>query len=100
MLTLEESRTKELTKWSSEDDNLIITLRGQKTKWDDIAKCLPGRSSTSCRLRYQNYLNKGKMWKDADKKMLARLYARYVQHHVELLDSRLHPFAGCNILEH
>ena len=36
-----------------EEDNLTIELRGQGMKWDDIAKRLPGRSSISCRLRYQ-----------------------------------------------
>jgi hypothetical protein len=102
ILTPEESRTKKLTKWTPEEDNLMIQLRNLNKKWDDIAERLPGRSSVSCRLRYQNYLKieKEKIWKDADKEKLAGIYARYVQHHVEFLDSRLHPCAGYNILEH
>jgi hypothetical protein len=47
-------------------------------KWDDIAKRLPGRSSISCRLRYQNYLEKRAVWDEEKKNKLARLYARYV----------------------
>jgi hypothetical protein len=47
-------------------------------KWDDIAKRLPGRSSISCRLRYQNYLEKRAIWDEEKKNRLARLYARYV----------------------
>lgn len=49
-------------------------------KWDDIAKRLPGRSSISCRLRYQNYLEKRAIWDEEKKNKLARLYARYVAH--------------------
>jgi hypothetical protein len=45
-------------KWTPEEDNLIIELRGQGVKWDNIAKRLPGRSSIACRLHYQNYLEK------------------------------------------
>lgn len=48
-------------------------------KWDDIAKRLPGRSSISCRLRYQNYLEKRAIWDEEKKNKLARLYARYVR---------------------
>jgi hypothetical protein len=47
-------------------------------KWDDIAKRLPGRSSISCRLRYQDYLEKRAIWDEEKKNKLARLYARYV----------------------
>ncbi|KAF2844733.1 hypothetical protein T440DRAFT_547130 [Plenodomus tracheiphilus IPT5] len=45
-------------------------------KWDDIAKRVPGRSSISCRLRYQNYLEKRAIWDEEKKNKLARLYAR------------------------
>ncbi|KAF2241463.1 hypothetical protein BU26DRAFT_535379 [Trematosphaeria pertusa] len=46
-------------------------------KWDGIAKRLPGRSSISCRLRYQNYLEKRAVWDEEKKNKLARLYARF-----------------------
>lgn len=64
---LEESPAKKQSKWTPEEDNLTIELRGQGMKWDDIAKRLPGRSSISCRLRYQNYLEKRAVW-DEEKK--------------------------------
>lgn len=74
----EESPAKKQSKWTPEEDNLTIELRGQGMKWDDIAKRLPGRSSISCRLRYQNYLEKRAVWDEEKKNKLARLYARYV----------------------
>jgi hypothetical protein len=76
----EESPAKKQSKWTPEEDNLTIELRGQGMKWDDIAKRLPGRSSISCRLRYQNYLEKRAIWDEEKKNKLARLYARYVHH--------------------
>ncbi|KAF9731895.1 myb dna-binding domain protein [Paraphaeosphaeria minitans] len=72
----EESPAKKQSKWTPEEDNLTIELRGQGMKWDDIAKRLPGRSSISCRLRYQNYLEKRAVWDEEKKNKLARLYAR------------------------
>lgn len=86
----EESPAKKQSKWTPEEDNLTIELRGQGMKWDDIAKRLPGRSSISCRLRYQNYLEKRAVWDEEKKNKLARLYARYVPH--ALLHSRLPVF--------
>lgn len=75
----DESPAKKQSKWTPEEDNLTIELRGQGMKWDDIAKRLPGRSSISCRLRYQNYLEKRAVWDEEKKNKLARLYARYVK---------------------
>jgi hypothetical protein len=74
----EESPAKKQSRWTPEEDNLTIQLRGQGMKWDDIAKRLPGRSSISCRLHYQNYLEKRGIWDDEKKNKLAILYARYV----------------------
>ncbi|CAG5190090.1 uncharacterized protein ALTATR162_LOCUS12127 [Alternaria atra] len=71
------SPAKKQSKWTPEEDNLTIDLRGQGMKWDDIAKRLPGRSSISCRLRYQNYLEKRAIWDEEKKNRLARLYARF-----------------------
>jgi hypothetical protein len=79
---LDESPAKKQSKWTPEEDNLTIELRGQGMKWDDIAKRLPGRSSISCRLRYQNYLEKRAVWDEEKKNKLARLYARYVKHNL------------------
>lgn len=50
-----ESPAKKQSKWSPEEDALIIDLRGRGMKWEDISKQLPGRSAISCRLHYQNY---------------------------------------------
>ncbi|PSN58611.1 hypothetical protein BS50DRAFT_648149 [Corynespora cassiicola Philippines] len=72
----DESPAKKQSKWTTEEDNLTIELRGQRMKWDDIAKRLPGRSSISCRLRYQNYLEKRAVWDEEKKDKLAMLYAR------------------------
>lgn len=94
----EESPAKKQSKWTPEEDNLTIELRGQGMKWDDIAKRLPGRSSISCRLRYQNYLEKRAIWDEEKKNKLARLYARYVQHNVGPIGSILLLLAHCNIL--
>ena len=47
-------------------------------KWEDIARHFDGRTSTACRLRYQNYLEKKHDWNDEKKKSLAVLYERYV----------------------
>ena len=47
-------------------------------KWDNVSKHLPGRSAMSCRLRFQNYLERRAVWDDEKKDELARLYERYV----------------------
>ena len=47
-------------------------------KWDEIAAHLPGRSMTSCRLHYQNYLERKCPWDEEKSNKLARLYERYV----------------------
>lgn len=69
---------KKQSKWSQEEDALIIELRGSGMKWEDISKRLPGRSAISCRLHYQNYLERRSEWDEDRKNKLARLYERYV----------------------
>lgn len=69
---------KKQSKWSQEEDALIIELRGKGMKWDDVSKHLPGRSSISCRLHYQNYLERRSEWDEERKNKLARLYDRLV----------------------
>ena len=69
--------SKRQSKWSPEEDALIIELRGSGMKWEDISKRLPGRSAISCRLHYQNYLERRSEWDDDKKDKLARLYERY-----------------------
>ncbi|KAF2197260.1 hypothetical protein GQ43DRAFT_336507, partial [Delitschia confertaspora ATCC 74209] len=64
-------------KWHQEDDKIVVELRDKGLKWDDVANHFPGRSSTACRLRYQNYLEKQVDWGEEKKNKLARLYARY-----------------------
>ena len=72
-----DSPAKKQSKWSPEEDALIIELRGSGMKWDDISKRLPGRSPISCRLHYQNYLERRSEWDEERKNKLARLYERY-----------------------
>jgi hypothetical protein len=67
---------KKQSKWSPEEDTLIIELRGKGMKWEDISKRLPGRSAISCRLHYQNYLERRSEWDEERKNKLARLYER------------------------
>ncbi|KFA50310.1 hypothetical protein S40293_03314 [Stachybotrys chartarum IBT 40293] len=68
---------KKQSKWSPEEDALIIELRGSGMKWEDISKRLPGRSAISCRLHYQNYLERRSEWDEDRKNKLARLYERF-----------------------
>ncbi|KAI0601859.1 hypothetical protein F4775DRAFT_356759 [Biscogniauxia sp. FL1348] len=72
-----ESPAKKQSKWSPEEDSLIIGLRGSGMKWEDISKRLPGRSAISCRLHYQNYLERRSEWDEERKNKLARLYERF-----------------------
>jgi hypothetical protein len=53
-----ENHAKKQSKWTPQEDALIIELRGTSLKWEDISKRLPRRSAISCRLHYQNYLEK------------------------------------------
>ena len=69
---------KRQSKWTPEEDTLIITLRAPGMKWEDISQRLPGRSAISCRLHYQNYLERRSDWDEEKKNRLARLYERYV----------------------
>lgn len=71
-----ESPAKKQSKWSGDEDALIIELRGSGMKWEDISKRLPGRSAISCRLHYQNYLERRGEWDEEKKNKLARLYER------------------------
>ncbi|KAI2465727.1 hypothetical protein F4781DRAFT_435145 [Annulohypoxylon bovei var. microspora] len=72
-----ESPAKKQSKWTKQEDQLITSLRGGGMKWDDISKRLPGRSALSCRLHYQNYLEKKSAWDEEKKNKLARLYERF-----------------------
>ncbi|KAJ3496892.1 hypothetical protein NLG97_g2323 [Lecanicillium saksenae] len=73
----QQQLARKQTKWSPEEDAIIIQLRGNGMKWDDISKHLPGRSSISCRLHYQNYLERRSEWDEDRKDKLARLYDRF-----------------------
>ncbi|KAI1460852.1 hypothetical protein F4805DRAFT_346803 [Annulohypoxylon moriforme] len=71
-----ESPARRQSKWTREENELITSLRGSGMKWDDISRRLPGRSAISCRLHYQNYLEKRSAWDEEKKNKLARLYER------------------------
>lgn len=65
-------------KWSAAEDDIILTLRGEGLKWEEIAAHLPDRSAMSCRVRYQNFLERRPLWYDEKKDKLAMLYERLV----------------------
>lgn len=71
------SPNKTRGKWTPAEDAKIIVLRGRGMKWDDISLEIPGRSSISCRLHYQNYLEKRADWDEEQRNKLARVYDRY-----------------------
>ncbi|KOS22956.1 snRNA-activating protein complex subunit 4 [Escovopsis weberi] len=74
---VQDPPVKKQSKWSPEEDALIIELRGSGMKWEDVSKKLPGRSAISCRLHYQNYLERRSEWDEERKNKLARLYERF-----------------------
>ncbi|KIW51157.1 hypothetical protein PV05_09905 [Exophiala xenobiotica] len=67
---------KKQPKWSPDEDERIIQLRTQRETWEDIGEQLPGRSPVSCRLSYQNYLERNFPWDEAKKTKFAKLYNR------------------------
>ncbi|KAF2454397.1 hypothetical protein BDY21DRAFT_291337, partial [Lineolata rhizophorae] len=67
---------KRQSKWGPDEDHLIIQLRADGARWEDIARQLPGRTSIGCRLRYQNYLERRPQWTEERKNKMARLYER------------------------
>ncbi|KAL8933490.1 MAG: hypothetical protein Q9211_005750 [Gyalolechia sp. 1 TL-2023] len=72
-----QANKKPTRQWSKSDSEELLKLRGDNMKWEDIAGQFPGRTSTACRLRYQNYLERKHDWTDEKKAKLARLYDRY-----------------------
>ncbi|KAK3169816.1 hypothetical protein OEA41_009200 [Lepraria neglecta] len=70
------SPAKKQSKWSPAEDAEIIRLRGSGMKWEDISKKLRGRSAISCRLHYQNYLERRSEWDEEKRNRLARVYDR------------------------
>ncbi|KAL8841759.1 MAG: hypothetical protein Q9170_000792 [Blastenia crenularia] len=72
-----QANKKSTRQWSEADSDLLLRLRGDHMKWDDVAKHFPGRTNTACRLRYQNYLERKYSWTDEKKAKLARLYDRH-----------------------
>lgn len=72
------SEPKSKPRWLPTEDSNIVQLRRTGMTWEDMSKQLPGRSAISCRLRYQNYLERRSEWDDDRKNKLARLYERYV----------------------
>ncbi|KAI4167958.1 MAG: hypothetical protein LQ343_006752 [Gyalolechia ehrenbergii] len=72
-----QANKKPTRQWSKSDSEELLRLRGDNMKWEDVARHFPGRTSTACRLRYQNYLERKYDWTDEKKAKLARLYDRY-----------------------
>lgn len=72
----ESPAKKKQSKWTPNEDATIIELRGNGMKWEDISRQLPNRSAISCRLRFQNYLERRPEWDEEKKDKLARFYER------------------------
>lgn len=86
-----EVPAKKQSKWTDDENRKIIHLRGNNEKWETISQQLPGRSAISCRLHYQNFLERRPEWDEEKKNKMARLYDRYVprsKHHIVLLLDR------------
>ncbi|KAK0253039.1 hypothetical protein LTS09_011949 [Friedmanniomyces endolithicus] len=73
----ESPAKKKQSKWSADEDAAIVELRGSGMKWEDVSRHLAGRSAISCRLRFQNYLERRAEWDEEKKNKLARLYERF-----------------------
>jgi hypothetical protein len=58
-------KSKLQSNWTKAEEDLLMELRDAGKKFDNIAKSLPGRSSISCLLRYED-----------KKDILATLYSR------------------------
>lgn len=71
-------QAKKKKPWSSDEDQKVTELRKQGMKWNMIAEQLPGRSSLSCRLRFQNYIEPSEHdeWDEDSLNDLAILYRR------------------------
>lgn len=70
------SQTKKIrAKWSEEEDRKLVELRGRRETWENISKEFTGRSALSCRLHYQNYLERPE-WDDKKASKVANLYQR------------------------
>ncbi|KAL9586597.1 MAG: hypothetical protein Q9212_000792 [Teloschistes hypoglaucus] len=74
---LQQRNKKPPKKWSDAESEELVKLRGQNIIWDDIARRLPNRTPTACRLRYQNYMERQYNWTDEKKEKLARLYVNH-----------------------
>lgn len=72
-----QSESTKKSRWSAEEDECVINLRGSGMKWDDISKRM-GRSRDSCRMHYQNYLERRSERNEDRKTLLAILYEKYV----------------------
>ena len=73
-----EPPPKKQSKWTNEENDRIIRLRSEGLKWEEVSRHHPGRIAISCRLHYQNFLERRPYWDDEKKNKLARLYERSV----------------------
>ncbi|KAL9058808.1 MAG: hypothetical protein Q9162_001532 [Coniocarpon cinnabarinum] len=85
-----EPAPKKQSKWTEEEDDQLITLRGEGMKWEEIAKHVPGRSAIACRLHYQNFLERRAAWDEEKKNKLAQLYNRLKGEIWEKISRELH----------
>lgn len=67
-------------KFTPEEDEKLIQLANTKTRWEEIAKELPGRNGRQCRDRYKNYLKPGYFngqWTHEEDEILQKKYNEF-----------------------
>ncbi len=80
--------------WSPDEDSLLIRLRNEGLRWEEIARRIEGHTPISCRLHYQ-LLEYESRQQDEKKNKLAVAYERYISfpNHPLLLPTKsVHPY--------
>lgn len=67
-----------MSKWTDDENKLLVELVGKKKKWKDISKYFPGRSTDSCRVHFGQYLDEPSL-DDEMKTNFAKAYELYVE---------------------
>lgn len=75
----EEKAVKSRRRWTPAENKQLSALKGEHLSWAQIAAKIPDRSHTSCRLRFQNYVDSKDDAEKERKAKVARLYMRYVR---------------------
>lgn len=63
---------KRRSKWSQEENELLLTLRDSGIMWADIRERLRGRTLDSCRFHYWELLDKKRLYQRRKRQKLLR----------------------------